>query len=99
MRPKDSDRKKFCMSTITSADLAGSMMMGVDVVVNSRRGLMGVEVGVAGCVRSKRPPSRLECHQKLSALPMTALRWAASVGAMVDGCQAETLVAMDVMVG
>lgn len=41
------------MSIMTRAVLAGSSVMGLEVVERVRRVSMGGEVGVGGCVRSK----------------------------------------------
>lgn len=53
LRPKAGERKKFCMSMMRRAVLAGSRVMGFVVVCRVRRGLIGGEVGVGGWVRSK----------------------------------------------
>ena len=69
-RPMSSDRKKFCMSIMTRAVLAGSMVMGVVVVERRRRGVMGGDVGIGGWVRSK--PERGLWSQKFVADPIMA---------------------------
>lgn len=58
-RLKAGERKKFCMSITRRAVLLGSRAMGVVVVLRLlllawrvRRGWIGGEVGVGGCVRS-----------------------------------------------
>ena len=53
LRPKAGERKKFCMSIMTRAVLAGSRVMGWEVVERVRLGVIGGEVGVGGWVRSK----------------------------------------------
>jgi len=73
-RPNAGDKKKFCMSIITRAVLAGSRIMGDVLVVSARRGVTGGEEGCNGWVRSK-ALVREEWSQKLSGLPITARRW------------------------
>ena len=41
------------MSIITSALLAGSIVIGEVVVLRVKRGEIGADVGVPGCVKSK----------------------------------------------
>lgn len=71
-RPSAGERKKFCMSIITSADLEGARVMGEVVVwmVILEEG-EGAEWD-AGCVRSN--PVREECSQKFVLEPTKALR-------------------------
>lgn len=53
LRPKDEERKKFCMSMITRADLEGVTVMGDVVVRIVSLGPGDGLVGDEGCVRSK----------------------------------------------
>ena len=53
LRPKAGERKKFCMSMMRRAVLAGSRVMGCVVVGSVRRGVIGGDVGMDGWVRSK----------------------------------------------
>lgn len=57
------------MSIITKADLAGSTEMGEFAVCNVTLGVMGVDSGVSGCVKSN--PVSEDQSQKSWALPMT----------------------------
>jgi len=66
------DRKKFCMSMMTSALLAGAMVMVEDVAWIGTRGYRGGEVAVGGCVRSK--PDCSPQSQKEVLEPITARR-------------------------
>lgn len=73
-RPREGERKKFCMSIITRAVLAGERVMGEVVVCRVRVPLEGWGVSwVGGWVRSK--PVLEECSQKLDLEPTIALRW------------------------
>ena len=72
-RPKEGDRKKFCMSMITRADLSGDIVMGEVVVCIVTWGDEGMSViGLEECVRSK--PVAVWWRQKDVDEPMWALR-------------------------
>jgi hypothetical protein len=68
-RPKEGERKKFCMSIMMRAALAGSTVMGWVVVERVREGVIDGEVGVGGWVKSK--PVEGEKSQKLEEEPIT----------------------------
>ena len=71
--PREGERKKFCMSIITRAVLAGEKVMGEVVVCMVKVPLVGWGVSwVGGWVRSK--PVEEECSQKLDLEPNMALR-------------------------
>lgn len=85
LRPKAGERKKFCMSMITSADLLGSSVIG-EVVVCTVWFEDLVPLVDAAEGRDKSKPVCEECSQKLELVPMCALRWGEDeVVAMVGG--------------
>ena len=85
LRPKAGERKKFCMSMITSADLLGSSVIGEVVVCTVKfEDLVPLVDATEG--RDKSKPVCEECSQKLDLVPICALRWGSQgVVAMVGG--------------
>lgn len=81
MRPNAGERKKFCMSIITRADLEGDIVMGVFGVWIVILGSLDEFEGEVGWVRSK--PDWEEWSQKFEAVPIMALRWGI-VGSVED---------------
>ena len=78
-RPREGERKKFCMSMIIRAVLVGERVMGDVVVCMVRVPLDGwVPSWVGGWDRSK--PVLEECSQKLDLEPTIALRWGGGEG-------------------
>ena len=71
LRPKAGERKKFCMSIVRRAVLAGSRVMGSVVVWRVRRGVIWGDEGVGGWVRSK--PVRGLWSQKLVGGPIVVV--------------------------
>lgn len=83
-RPRAGERKKFCMSMITSADFAGSMVVGAVVVCRVILGSVGeapegAERPLAAPLaeeegRDRSKPVWEEWSQKFVLVPMKALR-------------------------